>query len=316
MDLLPRLYHKLLLIRQFEKYLAEIYHTDAIKSPVHLSIGQEAVAVGICDALQTNDVISNTYRCHAGYIAKGGDLNTMMAELYGKATGCAGGKAGSMHLVDIPHGILGASAVVGTTVPLAAGYAWALKQEAQKTGQQRVVVCFFGDGATEEGAFYETLNFAKLHTLPILFVCENNGLAIHSRLHQRWATEDICQRVSSFGIETHQDDGRDILALRSLTESTLAKLRNAEGPQFFECKTYRWMEHVGPTDDHHEAYRDHARFEAALKNDPLTLIAAQLDDITRQRIEQQVRDEIKAADDFAKASAYPQEKDLYTHVYA
>src|ERR1700722_1173221 len=126
-EMVSRLYKKMLLIRQFELRLAEIYHTDAIKSPVHLSVGQESVAVGICDVLQKDDIISNTYRCHATYIAKGGDLNEMMAELYGKKTGCAGGKAGSMHLVDIKNGIMGASAVVGTTVPVATGYALALQ---------------------------------------------------------------------------------------------------------------------------------------------------------------------------------------------
>src|SRR4029078_7138724 len=151
-----------------------IYHTDAVKSPVHLSVGQEAIAVGICDPLAKDDIVSNTYRCHATYIAKGGDFNEMMPELYGKATGCAGGKAGSMHLVDIKNGILGASAVVGTTIPVAAGYALAMQMQAKTTGHQRIVVSVFGDGATEEGCFSETINFAALHKLPMIFICENN----------------------------------------------------------------------------------------------------------------------------------------------
>lgn len=150
--LVERLYKKMLLIRKFELRLAEIYHTDAIKSPVHLSIGQESIAVGVCDPLEKNDLLSNTYRCHATYLAKGGDVNAMMAELYGKSTGCAGGKAGSMHLVDMQNGVLGASAVVGTTIPVAAGYALAMQMEAQKTGYQRVVVAVFGDGEQKKGA--------------------------------------------------------------------------------------------------------------------------------------------------------------------
>src|SRR5580698_7937139 len=145
---IARLYKKMSLIRKIELRIAEIYHTDAIKSPVHLSLGQEAVAAAICDPLEKDDVVSNTYRCHATYIAKGGDLNAMMAELYGKQTGCAGGKAGSMHLVNIPCGIMGSSAVVGTTVPVAAGYALAFQNDAKKTGRQRAVVAFFGDGCT------------------------------------------------------------------------------------------------------------------------------------------------------------------------
>src|SRR5579872_981105 len=143
-DLTVRLYKTMLLIRQFELRLTEIYHTDAIKSPVHLSVGQESVAVGVCDPLAEDDIVSNTYRCHATYIAKNGSLKEMMAELYGKKTGCAGGKAGSMHLVDMKNGIMGASAVVGTSIPVAAGYALALKREANLTGHQRIMVSVFG----------------------------------------------------------------------------------------------------------------------------------------------------------------------------
>jgi TPP-dependent pyruvate/acetoin dehydrogenase alpha subunit len=190
-ELVERLYKSMLLIRQFELRLAEVYHTDVIKSPVHLSVGQEAVAVGICDVLEADDVVSNTYRCHATYIAKGGDLNEMMAELYGKTTGCAGGKAGSMHLVDVKRGIMGASAVVGTTVPIAAGHAWAFQQDAKQTGKQRVVATVFGDGATEEGSFYETMNFAALKKLPMIFICENNRLAIHTPVEKRMASRHI-----------------------------------------------------------------------------------------------------------------------------
>src|SRR5690606_35953437 len=145
-----------------------------------LSIGQESVATGICDALAADDMVSNTYRCHATYIAKGGDLKQMMAELYGKSGGCARGKAGSMHLIDIPNGGMGASPVVGTTIPAAAGYAQAMKWDAMAGGKQRVMVAICGDGATEEGAFSETLNYAALKKLPMVFIVENNGFAIHT----------------------------------------------------------------------------------------------------------------------------------------
>src|SRR3989338_10964762 len=211
-----RLYKTMLLIRRFEEKIAEIYSSDVIKSPVHLSIGQEAVAVGVCDVLDKDDMVSNTYRCHATHIAKGGDLNKMMAELYGKKDGCAGGKAGSMHLIELEKGIMGASAVVGTTVPVAVGYAMALKFAAQKTGKQRVVVAFFGDGATEEGSFSESINFAALHKLPIIFLCENNKLAIHSPIERRWPTDKICERIATYGIKTHRVTNGDVFKIREV----------------------------------------------------------------------------------------------------
>src|SRR4051795_12417756 len=171
-----RLYRSLYRIRRIEEEVARAYPTDKVKSPVHLSIGQEAVSVSVCEALRADDVVFPTYRGHALYLAKGGDLNRMVAELYGKVTGCTRGKGGSMHLIDPEAGVMGASAVVGTTIANAAGYAYALRVR----GSDAVVVSFFGDGATEEGVFAETLNFAVLKRLPVLFVCENNGYAIHT----------------------------------------------------------------------------------------------------------------------------------------
>lgn len=316
-DLTVRLYKSMLLIRQFELRLAEIYHTDAIKSPVHLSVGQESIASGICDPLLRDDIISNTYRCHATYIAKGGDLKEMMAELYGKATGCAGGKAGSMHLIDMKNGILGASAVVGTTVPVACGYAFALQKEAQLTGHQRVVVSVFGDGCTEEGCFYESLNFAALKKLPILFVCENNNLAIHTPTHKRWATNQLCKRVETYGIKSHYIADGDVFAIRDIVNDSLNKIRHDQsGPIFIECATYRWLEHVGPQDDHHEAYRDVAIYKEWKDRDQIKRLATMLDDVTCKRIQQEVTAAIHEAEVFAENSPYPSEEELFTHAYA
>lgn len=187
---LHRIYKSLRLIRRAEEEVARIYPSDKIKSPVHLSIGQESVAVGVCDVLGPKDAVSGTYRGHATYLAKGGSLKGMIAEMYGKDTGCARGKGGSMHLIEAKANVLGSSAVVGTTIPIAMG--WALAAKMRKSGA--VIAAFLGDGATEEGAFYESLNFASLHKLPIIFVCENNGYAIHTPLSKRWATEHLCQR--------------------------------------------------------------------------------------------------------------------------
>lgn len=316
-ELVARLYKRMSLIRRFELRLAEIYHTDAIKSPVHLSVGQEAVAVAICDPLQKDDLVSNTYRCHATYIAKGGDLNQMMAELYGKATGCAGGKAGSMHLVDMSNGIMGASAVVGTTIPVAAGYALAMQMQAAKTGKQRVVVSVFGDGATEEGCFYETLNFASLRKLPILFVCENNRLAIHTPLEKRWATEKLCERVATYGIPTHKISDADVFQLRDTVAKVVHQLRQPNaGPAFIECSTYRWLEHVGPRDDHSDNYRDLNEYRRWKENDQIERLGNMLDAATRKRLDDEITDEIAASEAFAEKSPYPAVEELYRNVYA
>jgi len=315
-ELVARLYQKMLLIRQFELRLAEIYHTDAIKSPVHLSVGQESIAVGLCDVLNKDDFVSNTYRCHATYIAKGGDLNEMMAELYGKATGCAGGKAGSMHLVDIKSGIMGASAVVGTTVSVAAGYALAMQREAQQTGHQRVIAAVFGDGCTEEGCFYETLNFAALHKLPILFLCENNRLAIHTPIEKRWATEKLCERVATYDIPTHKIDDADVFKVRDVVEQAIAQIRKGTGPVFIECATYRWLEHVGPRDDHEDEYRNGEEYQRWKDNDQIVRLGQMLDEVTRQRIQQDVTVAIQQSEAFADKSSYPAAEELYAHVYA
>jgi TPP-dependent pyruvate/acetoin dehydrogenase alpha subunit len=312
-----RLYKKMSLIRRIELRIAEIYHTDAVKSPVHLSVGQEAVAVGVCDPLAQDDIISNTYRCHATYLAKSNDLNGFMAELYGKSTGCAGGKAGSMHLIDIKNGVLGASAVVGTTIPVATGYALALQMEAKVTHRQRVVVAMFGDGAVEEGCFSESINFAALRKLPILYVCENNGLAIHTPIARRWPTEQLCERVATYGIKTHKLESDDVFQLRDTVATAVRHLREPNhGPIFIECPTYRWLEHVGPRDDHSDAYRPLDIYQRAKEQDQIARLAAMLDKSIVDRIDAEITAEITAAENFAENSPYPHDEALYDYVYA
>lgn len=311
-------YKSALLIRRFEEKIAEIYHTDVIKSPVHLSIGQEAVAVGVCQALESDDIVSNTYRCHATHIAKGGDLNKMMAELYGKVDGCAGGKAGSMHLIDMDRGIMGASAVVGTTIPVAAGYAMALKREAKKTGKQRVVVAFFGDGATEEGCFSETVNFAALHKLPIIFLCENNKLAIHNPLENRWPTDKICERIGSYGIKTHRITNGDIFEINKVAKNAVDEIKSnpQSGPIFIECFTYRYKEHVGPTEDLNEEYRDLDEYKKWLANDQVEALKKIISQKDSQIIEQEVESEIAESIQFSEKSKFPGKKELLENIYA
>jgi len=308
-----RIYRALRLIRRTEEEIARIYPSDKIKSPVHLSIGQEFVAVGVCDALMPEDIVSPTYRCHAAYLAKGGDLKGMMAELYGKASGVAGGKAGSMHLIDMRHNVIGASAVVGTTIPVAVGFALTFRR--RKTGQ--VAVTFFGDGATEEGVFSETLNFAALHKLPVLFVCENNGYAIHTPIGKRWATRHLCERVATYGIPTHRIDSGDILELRQVVAEALAEMRSgASGPVFIECQTYRWREHVGPAEDYEAGYRKRDEMEPWLVNDQIEAIGARLPRERRAAIDAEIERRLAEAIAFAEDSPFPTADALETHVFA
>lgn len=312
-DDIRRIYRSLRRIRRIEEEIAEIYPSDQIKSPVHLSIGQESVAVGVCDALGPDDVVSGTYRGHAAYLAKGGDLRGMLAELYGKSTGCAAGKGGSMHLVDMGRNVLGASAVVGTTIPIAVGYAMALKRE----GRGRVVACFLGDGASEEGVFYESLNFAALHRLPVIFVCENNGYAIHTPIAKRWATEALCERVATFGIPSRRLEDGDVFAIRDAVVRVLPAIRaGTAGPAFFECLTYRWREHVGPSEDYDAGYRSRDDLARWVEADQVARLARMLPDDERGDIDAEIEREIAAAVAFAEQSPFPEPKELTTHVFA
>jgi TPP-dependent pyruvate/acetoin dehydrogenase alpha subunit len=312
-ETLERLYRNLRLTRRFEEVVAEIYPTDKIKSPVHLSIGQEAVAVGVCDALRSDDIVSGTYRGHATYLAKGGDAKAMMAELFGKDSGCARGKGGSMHLVDVGCGVLGSSAVVASTVPIAMGYAFALKRE----GKGRVVAAFFGDGATEEGVFWESLNFAQLHKLPILFVCENNGYAIHEPLDKRWAVRNLIGKVTAFGVSACRIDDGDVLAIRAATEAVVEPMRGgASGPSFIECLTYRWREHVGPAEDFSAGYRSRSELERWQAVDQVPRLAGMIAPRARRRIEDEVEQQVRDAVAFAEVSPFPPPSELSTHVFS
>ena len=307
-----RFYTSLYRIRRTEEEIARVYPSDKIKSPVHLSIGQEAVSVGVCEALKLSDKVFGTYRSHAVYLAKGGDLNRMIAELYGKETGCAKGKGGSMHLIDVEHGVMGTSAVVATTIPQAVGYAYALKSQ----GSRAVVVSFFGDGAVDEGVFYESLNFAQLKVLPILFVCENNLYAIQTHQDRRQAPGGIVARVQSYGVPSQRIENNDVLEINRQTYEAVEAIRTGRsGPQFLECMTYRWKEHVGPNDDFDFGFRDEKESEDWKFNDQVRIIGESLDQESKNAIERSVDEEIKLAFEFAEASSFPSPEQLYKDVF-
>jgi TPP-dependent pyruvate/acetoin dehydrogenase alpha subunit len=307
------LYTTLYRIRRVEEEIARIYPSDKLKSPVHLSIGQEAVAAAMCAPLTREDTVFCTYRSHAAYLAKGGDLKQMLAEMYGKVTGCTKGKGGGMHLIDPEAGVMGASAVVGTTIANAVGYAYSVKLRRKNT----VVMSFFGDGGSEEGVFAESLNFAVLKKLPIVFVCENNGYAIHTHQSKRQGLPDICGRAKAAGVTSELITDNDILKMHERAAATVDGLRKgtATGPFFFECQTYRWKEHVGPNEDFKLGYRTKDQAQAWIDNDQVKRLAALLPAGKRKKIESQVEAEIQDAVAFAEESPFPDISELTTDVF-
>jgi TPP-dependent pyruvate/acetoin dehydrogenase alpha subunit len=295
-SLSDELFYKALRIRLVEERVMQLYPFDKIQSPVHLSIGQEAVAVGACHSLELSDLVFGSYRSHAFYLAKGGDLPAMFAELYGKETGCGGGKAGSMHLAAPDVGLMGSSAVVASTIPHAVGAALA----AVRRGTDQVIVSVFGDGAVEEGVYHESMNFAALHRLPVIFLCENNGLAVHSKIESRHAFK-ILDHAKTYGMKTtFIEDGFDFLRINDAFSTVAQDVRAGNGPHFVEIRTFRYMEHVGIGEDFSAGYRDRADLEIWKAKDPLTsnkpLIARYATEIT---------EEIDAAIGFAEQTAFP-----------
>jgi len=304
-DRYRKLFKQALLIRLVEEKIIELYPYDKIQSPVHLSIGQEAVAVGVCEQLRTEDLVFITYRGHAFYIAKGGSLNAMMAELYGRANGVSKGKAGSMHLAAPQVGVMGASAVVASTIPLAVGAALANQLRHQSSLS---VVCF-GDGATEQGTYHESLNFAALYRLPTLFLCENNGLAVHATLAERHSYK-IHEHARAYGIETVRiNEGWDFMKIGDVTSEVVSAMRKDGYPRLIEVMTCRYKEHVGPGEDYSSGYRTLADIEAWKIKDPLCI-----DTVLANELRPELDAEIAAAVAFAEAGQLPGAADLLTDV--
>jgi TPP-dependent pyruvate/acetoin dehydrogenase alpha subunit len=310
--------HRIMLkIRRVEEHVARIYPSDQIQSPVHLSIGQEAVSAGVCMALGKTDRIYGTYRGHGLFIARGGDLKRMFAELYGKGAGCARGRGGSMHLVAPEVGLMGCSAIVGSAIPVATGDALA----SEMLGRPRVVVAFFGDGAMDEGIFFESMNFAALKGLPIIYVCENNTLAIHSRVSDRHKQTELFRYGEALGVPGCRYDGNDVHLVYTTMVMVLEKIRNRGGPVLLEYMTYRWYEHVGPGIDHEESYRNSQEASVAYQNDPLLKSEKrlredyQIGDEVFTGLEQSILKDIEEATRFAEESPFPSGDDLCTVLY-
>ena len=242
----------MLRIRLIEEAIADHYGEGEMRCPVHLSIGQEAIAVGACAALQTSDKVYSTHRCHAHYLAKGGDLKRMLAEICGKAAGCIGGRGGSMHLMDIPKGVMASIPIVSSSIPVAVGSALADKR--MRNG--KVTVAFIGDASVEEGVFHESANFASLHKLPVIFVCENNLYSVYTRIDERQPNRPLTELAKAHGMLALHGDGNDLDECYRLSVQAAGRARNDQGPTFLVLDTYRWREHCGPAFDNHLGYRE------------------------------------------------------------
>ncbi len=302
-----------------EEKIAELYPEQEMRCPVHLCVGQEAVAVGVCAALQNNDRVLSGHRSHGPYLARGGNLDAMMAELYGRATGCSLGMGGSMHLVDLAVGFMGSAPIVGSTIAIAVGTAFG----AQMRAEPRVTVVFFGDGAVEEGVFHESLNFAALRNLPVVFVCENNLYSVYSPLSVRQPRgRPIVDLARGLGVESHRGDGNDVIEVYALAAGAIGRARKGLGPTFLELETYRWREHCGPNYDNDLGYRTPAEFEEWKGRCPVQCFKSRLldDGLMTERLSgeliAELESEIRRAVAFAKASPYPSQQLLHEHVYA
>jgi pyruvate dehydrogenase E1 component alpha subunit len=309
------MYQKMLEIRLFEEKIFELYAQNLVPGTIHLYAGEEAVAVGVCSSLRKDDYITSTHRGHGHCIAKGADLKRTMAEILGKKTGYCKGKGGSMHIADFNVGMLGATAVVGAGLPIAVGAG--LSIQLRKTDQ--VVVCFFGEGASNQGTFHESINMASVWRLPVVFVCENNLYAMGTRQSRVMNITDVANRAAAYGIPGEIVDGNDVLAVHEIIGKAVERARKGEGPTLVECKTYR---HKGHSRVDPAKYRPKEEVEEWLGKDPIKnfrtyLLAAHfMTEMEIQQIEQNASIKIEEAVKFALESPFPLAEEALEDVYA
>lgn len=308
----------MLRIRLIEEEIERRYHEDQMKTPIHLVIGQEATSVGCCAALRQEDLLYSSHRTHGNYLAKGGDLKAMLCEMHCRINGCAGSRGGSMHLIDKSVGMAGTSAIVGGAIPIATGAALA----AQMQRVDRVSVVFFGDAGTEEGVTSESLNFAALKKLPVIFFCENNFYSVQSPLVTRQPPREIYKWAAGYGIGSVRVDGTNVLAVYEAVREAVKRAREGGGSTFIEAPVYRFRAHGGAGDDSHTGYRDTAELKAWEEVCPIETYfrflanAGLITAAQRERMRAEIMQEVIEAFDYALASPNPEEKDLYTHVYS
>jgi TPP-dependent pyruvate/acetoin dehydrogenase alpha subunit len=311
---LVELYRQMLTIRRFEERCNTLYMQGRIPSTLHLYIGQEAVAVGVCAHLRTTDYVLGTHRPHGHAIAKGVALRDIMAELMAKVTGCSKGKAGSMHVGDIRVGMPPAIGIVGGNAPIAAGMALAQKRQ----GRDDVTICFFGDGAANEGALHEAMNMAAIWTLPVVFVCENNLYGASTPFGSVSRLKNVADRASAYGMPGSIADGSDVQSVYRMAGKAIARARKGEGPTLLECKTYRLCGHSRSDPMTYRTREEEAEWR---EREPIIRLAAQLkaqnvlNDAALEQIEREVTAQIDDAVAYADASPYPAPEDALKHVF-
>lgn len=298
------LFKEMLRIRKIEEAIADRYKDQKMRCPVHLSIGQEAVAVGVCKAANVCDYLISNHRAHAHYLAKGGDLKKMIAEIYGKKTGCSSGRGGSMHLIDLTVGMIGSTPIVGGSIPVGVGFAFATTLKKQS----EITIIFLGEGATEEGVFAESLNFSSLKNLPVLFVCENNHYSVYSPLSVRQSkTRNRVEIAKAHGLFAIEGFGNDVEEVYRISKRAIDSIRSGGGPAFIEFETYRHREHCGPNFDNHIGYRTKEEFFAWEKRCPLQIQKnkLKLSQADFDQLSAPIDREIAEAFEFAINSPYP-----------
>jgi len=314
-DQLIELYRQMLLIRRFEEKSAEAYVAGKIGGFCHLYIGQEAVAVGSISAIRKDDILLTSYREHGLALAKGITPRSLMAELFGKATGCSKGKGGSMHMFQKDLGFYGGHAIVGGQIPLASGTAFATKYR----GTDQVTLCYFGEAAVNQGAFHESLNMAQLWKLPCIYICENNQYGMGTSLQRAMSLSDIWKKACAYEMASEFVDGMDVLAVREATARAVERARKDYLPTLLEIRTYRFMGHSMSDPGN---YRTRAEIEKYQERDPIKLFSATLleekivDNKTLEEIDRKVREEVEDSLRFADESPLPDPEELYTDVYA
>ncbi len=310
-----RLYWQMLLIRRIEERVAEMYGEQQIGGFTHLYIGQEAVAVGAISALNHDDYVISTYRDHGHFLARGGDPNRFMAELFGRDTGICRGKGGSMHLADVDRYFYGGTGIVGGSMPIAVGLALACSYRED----DRLALCFFGDGATNQGVWHEALNFAKLWNLPVIFVCENNFYGIGTDVRFSSALSEVYKKASGYGMPGYRINGMDVLEVRQLCDEVVKHVRAGNGPALIEARCYRYQGH-SMTDP--GRYRARAEEDLWRKRDPIPRLAKLLIDeriATEERlaeIDAEIEEICETAAEFAASSPEPPASALYDYVFA
>jgi len=311
------IHKKIFLIRETEEKIASEYGNQKMRCPVHLSIGQEVVPAVLSGFLNNHDLVVSTHRGHAHYIAKNGNLKKVIAEIYGKITGCSKGNGGSMHLIDKSVGFYGTSAIVGNSIPIGVGLSFNLK----KSKKKNISVVYLGDGAVEEGSFYESLNLAAVKKLPTLFVCENNLYSVYSPLSVRQPkNRSIKKMVKSIGVDSLESDGNDIKKVFNACKIGIKYLRNNRKPFFLLFNNYRWREHCGPNYDNNIGYRTEKEFKEWKKYDPLLISYKMLkkfniEDKIIKEIEKIQSSKVTSAFKFAEKSKLPNKKELMRNIY-